>query len=763
MKEKKEQLSTKEKELEKEERRMEEREKMLKAKIKSAKTQEKTLRRLNKKNGKTDEEIEQELNEEEEEETVTAIAVGDSGVGKTSLLEAYAIHTGITSRAEEDLLDSSEKKFRTFSIPQKSEKKNIETNGGKSKVKPNTSSISTNTKVSNEENSLMGDSNVTLQLVDTETEDSFLRFRALNYKVADVFLLIFSISDRNSFVNAAYEWYEELEFNQPNIPILLVGTKSDLRNSNESSESPDSCVSFAQGESLAAEIHAVGYYEVSVFQEKSLEILFDSIVHLHKLSQAHKWSSSDALNAQPSLPIPNISSVSNDSSSAPSAVPPTGTGEAPAAEGGEVPAAQDHHSRNGKRRELMNKFGFKNKKDRKEKKKEKKEKEVEVEEEEDDTNHSEDLNLPSVPHTTPFLTSSPPPHIPIPSSIQITPFREEEEEFIVIEDTKDKKEDLLKSKKDADFNPSKSADFKPSQTDQKNDGLLSVPAITKSRSATDIKHSKHENGKKEKKEKKNKKHSNYQSEEEKEKERKKEEDFIREREENQSALKEKEEIIARLSQQLEAERSDRGLYLIKDREELEAEKDEVRKERERLLSERKRIQSEEREALLVVQSEKRKAREELKNKGWDIRRKEGRLEEQRDKLLALRRNLDERWHILLMREGGGELGDERKRLEHERQSLDDEKSEFEDTRIRWEQERDDEEEELEAITEELSEREEKLFKDRIRLKSRRRELDERIAESAQAIEEQRKVLEQERTALQRERRQLEMLRREPGK
>lgn len=53
--------------------------------------------------------------------------------------------------------------------------------------------------------------------------------RPLAYIDSDVFMICFDITNRESFDNLTEVWLPEIQFFQPNTPVLLVGMKCDLR------------------------------------------------------------------------------------------------------------------------------------------------------------------------------------------------------------------------------------------------------------------------------------------------------------------------------------------------------------------------------------------------------------------------------------------------------------------------------------------------------------------------------------------------------
>ncbi len=53
--------------------------------------------------------------------------------------------------------------------------------------------------------------------------------RPLSYPNTDVVLVCFSVTSRDSYVNAEQKWIPEIRHYCPGAKILVVGTKSDLR------------------------------------------------------------------------------------------------------------------------------------------------------------------------------------------------------------------------------------------------------------------------------------------------------------------------------------------------------------------------------------------------------------------------------------------------------------------------------------------------------------------------------------------------------
>lgn len=71
---------------------------------------------------------------------------------------------------------------------------------------------------------------MTLWLFDSAGQSENDELRPLAYPETNVFLVCFSISDPVSFDHVKEKWVPEIRYHVPDAPIILVGTKIDLRN-----------------------------------------------------------------------------------------------------------------------------------------------------------------------------------------------------------------------------------------------------------------------------------------------------------------------------------------------------------------------------------------------------------------------------------------------------------------------------------------------------------------------------------------------------
>ncbi|KAJ0053690.1 rac-like GTP-binding protein RAC2 isoform X2 [Pistacia vera] len=168
---------------------------------------------------------------------IKCVTVGDGAVGKTCLLISYTSNTFPT--------DYVPTVFDNFSA-----------------------------------NVLVDGQTVNLGLWDTAGQEDYNRLRPLSYRGADVFLLAFSLISRPSYENIAKKWVPELRHYAPSVPIVLVGTKLDLREDRQFQlDYPGACtISTEQGQELKKQIGALAYVECSSKTQQNVKAVFDTAI-----------------------------------------------------------------------------------------------------------------------------------------------------------------------------------------------------------------------------------------------------------------------------------------------------------------------------------------------------------------------------------------------------------------------------------------------------------------------------------------------------
>ena len=124
---------------------------------------------------------------------------------------------------------------------------------------------------------------VNVGLWDTAGQEDYDRLRPLSYPQTDVFLICFSIISPYSFDNVKSKWWPEIQHHAPNVPIILVGTKSDLRNDANMLQQLQakglSVISKEQADARAREIAAKCYMECSALTQEGLKAVFDAAIN----------------------------------------------------------------------------------------------------------------------------------------------------------------------------------------------------------------------------------------------------------------------------------------------------------------------------------------------------------------------------------------------------------------------------------------------------------------------------------------------------
>jgi len=123
---------------------------------------------------------------------------------------------------------------------------------------------------------------INLGLWDTAGQEDYDRLRPLSYPQTDVFLVCFSVISKASFENVKTKWVPEIQHHAPGVPILLVGTKGDLRKDDQTEkqlkQKGAKMVEASEAAAQAKEVGAVKYLECSALTQDGLKQVFDDAI-----------------------------------------------------------------------------------------------------------------------------------------------------------------------------------------------------------------------------------------------------------------------------------------------------------------------------------------------------------------------------------------------------------------------------------------------------------------------------------------------------
>ncbi|ESO98948.1 hypothetical protein LOTGIDRAFT_187185 [Lottia gigantea] len=120
---------------------------------------------------------------------------------------------------------------------------------------------------------------VSLGLWDTAGQEDYDRLRPLSYPQTDVFLICFSVVSPSSYENVLTKWNPEVKHHCPDAPVIVVGTKIDLRENKEAigqlAAQGLNPIKREQGIKLSNKIRAIKYMECSALTQRGLKQVFD--------------------------------------------------------------------------------------------------------------------------------------------------------------------------------------------------------------------------------------------------------------------------------------------------------------------------------------------------------------------------------------------------------------------------------------------------------------------------------------------------------
>ncbi|KAH0785731.1 rac-like GTP-binding protein RAC2 [Histomonas meleagridis] len=112
---------------------------------------------------------------------------------------------------------------------------------------------------------------VKLEIFDTNGDDIYDEIRRTTCTNVDVFIICFSLADRNSLSRVESKWIQEIRNSHQNVPYVLVGLKKDLQNNEQA-------VSTAQGEEVKSRISAYSYVECSSSNHDNVDLVFKTVL-----------------------------------------------------------------------------------------------------------------------------------------------------------------------------------------------------------------------------------------------------------------------------------------------------------------------------------------------------------------------------------------------------------------------------------------------------------------------------------------------------
>lgn len=123
---------------------------------------------------------------------------------------------------------------------------------------------------------------INLGLWDTAGQEDYDRLRPLSYPQTDVFLICFSVISQASAGNVVSKWFKEINNHCPGTPIVLVGTKADLREDPQTKAQLEQkgvkMVTALKADEISKEIGACNYVECSALTQNGLKTVFDEAI-----------------------------------------------------------------------------------------------------------------------------------------------------------------------------------------------------------------------------------------------------------------------------------------------------------------------------------------------------------------------------------------------------------------------------------------------------------------------------------------------------
>ena len=113
---------------------------------------------------------------------------------------------------------------------------------------------------------------IQLQCIDTCGQEDYDRLRPLNYPQTNIFIICCDLARSYSVENVKNKWIPELKHLGPKVPILIVGTKADLRRREKQNDT-----AFLELAADVGEWAALGCVECSALTGEGMEEVVERV------------------------------------------------------------------------------------------------------------------------------------------------------------------------------------------------------------------------------------------------------------------------------------------------------------------------------------------------------------------------------------------------------------------------------------------------------------------------------------------------------
>ncbi|XP_062410205.1 rho-related GTP-binding protein RhoF [Sardina pilchardus] len=124
----------------------------------------------------------------------------------------------------------------------------------------------------------LGGKEIQLNLYDTAGQEDYDRLRPLSYQDADMVLVCYDVMNPTSYDNVLIKWYPEVHHFCRDVPLILIGCKTDLRKDKEYTRKLKASglapITYMQGDETRQQIQADLYLECSAKYRENVEDIF---------------------------------------------------------------------------------------------------------------------------------------------------------------------------------------------------------------------------------------------------------------------------------------------------------------------------------------------------------------------------------------------------------------------------------------------------------------------------------------------------------